>query len=184
MKRTYLGAFVLSASLLAAACGGGSSQGGPDAGGASGSAGTAGNAGTGGTSASTGGTSAGTGGGGTGGTAGTGGSAGSGGSGGGQPASLENVVKDAPVIGFNAPRPNFGAVIVANDGDRIYAVESRRDAEPGPFGLPWRSRFRLAAYDNDGAAALDVRRRARRRRLRRRGACVGSDHDRGPAFSA
>lgn len=26
-------------------------------------------------------------------------------------------------------------------------VESRRDVEPGPFGLPWRSRFRIAAYD-------------------------------------
>ena len=153
MKRTYLLASVLSASLLAAACGGGARQGGPDAGGASGSAGTAGGGGTGGTSAGTGGTSAGTGGGGTGGTAGTGGSAGSGGAAGDQRASLEDVVKDAPVIGFNAPRPSFGAVIVANDGDRIYAVESRRDAEPGPFGLPWRSRFRLAAYDNDGAAA-------------------------------
>ncbi|HEX2671702.1 MAG TPA: hypothetical protein VHM25_12560, partial [Polyangiaceae bacterium] len=29
-----------------------------------------------------------------------------------------------------------------------YVVESRRDVEPGPFGLPWRSRFRLAAYDH------------------------------------
>ena len=53
----------------------------------------------------------------------------------------------------SAPRAQLGAVIVANDGDRIYAVESRRDVEPGPFGLPWRSRFRLAAYDNDAAPA-------------------------------
>src|ERR1043166_4605749 len=37
--------------------------------------------------------------------------------------------------------------------DRIYAVEWRRDVEPGPLGLPWRSRFRLAAYDADSAAA-------------------------------
>ena len=72
---------------------------------------------------------------------------------GGAPSSLRDVVDHAPVIGFTAPRPNFGAVIVANDGDRIYAVESRRDVEPGPYGLPWRSRFRLAAYDNDGGPA-------------------------------
>ena len=56
------------------------------------------------------------------------------------------------IIGFTAPRPDYGAVIVANDGERIYAVESRRDVEPGPLGIPWRSRFRLAAYDEQGAA--------------------------------
>ena len=51
------------------------------------------------------------------------------------------------------PESDFGAVIVANDGERVYAVESRRDVEPGPFGLPWRSRFRLAAYDDAGVEA-------------------------------
>jgi len=146
MKRTYLLASLFSMTLLAAACGAGAGQGGPDAGGASGSAGAAGHAGTGGTSG-------GAGGGGTGGSAGSGGPAGSGGSGGGQPASLEDVVTSAPIIGFNAPRPDFGAVTIANDGDRIYAVESRRDIEPGPLGLGWRSRFRLAAYDDAGGAA-------------------------------
>lgn len=45
-------------------------------------------------------------------------------------------------------RPTFGALLVTSDGNRTYVVESRRDAEPGPFGLPWRSRFRLAAYDS------------------------------------
>jgi len=142
MKRTYLLASLFSMTLLAAACGGGAGQSGPDAGGASGSAGAAGtSAGAAGTSAGAAGTNAGAGGG------------GSGGSGGGQPASLEDVVTSAPIIGFNAPRPDFGAVTIANDGDRIYAVESRRDIEPGPLGLGWRSRFRLAAYDDAGGAA-------------------------------
>ena len=45
-------------------------------------------------------------------------------------------------------RSSFGALVATADGDRTYVVESRRDAEPGPFGLPWRSRFRLAAYDH------------------------------------
>src|SRR6478609_9020973 len=45
-------------------------------------------------------------------------------------------------------RPSYGALVVASDGERSYAVESRRDVEPGPFSLPWRSRFRLAAYDH------------------------------------
>ena len=45
------------------------------------------------------------------------------------------------------PRPAYGALVVANAGERRYVVESRRDVETGPFGLPWRSRFRVAAYD-------------------------------------
>ena len=151
-RRTELLAWVAAVSWLAgAACGGNAATTGPDGGGASGSAGAAGT--------SAGGSS------GTVGAAGTGGSTGSAGSGvagaagtgvGGQagalPPSLEGVIRDAGIIGFRAPRPEFGAVIVANDGDRIYAVESRRDVEPGPLGLPWRSRFRLAAYDNAASA--------------------------------
>ena len=170
-----------TASLLAAgACGGGSNT--------SGRGGTLGGGGDGG-SGRGGGGDAGHGGGGPGGAAGGGGAGGSvgasgaggaagstgasGGSGGGQPSGLEGVVRDAGIIGFTAPRSDFGAVIVANDGERIYAVESRRDVEPGPLGLPWRSRFRLAAYDNAGRGDLDVRGAARRRRLRRRGPPVG-----------
>ena len=151
-RRTELLAWVAAVSWLAgAACGGNAATTGPDGGGASGSAGAAGT--------SAGGSS------GTAGAGGTGGSTGSAGSGvagaagtgvGGQagalPPSLEGVIRDAGIIGFKAPRPEFGAVIVANDGDRIYAVESRRDVEPGPLGLPWRSRFRLAAYDNAASA--------------------------------
>ena len=38
-------------------------------------------------------------------------------------------------------------MLVESDGERSHVVESRRDVELGPFGLPWRSRFRLAAYD-------------------------------------
>lgn len=45
------------------------------------------------------------------------------------------------------PRPSFGALVAVDDGERTYLIESRRDVEAGPFGLPWRSRFRLAAYD-------------------------------------
>ena len=151
-RRTELLAWVAAVSWLAgAACGGNAATTGPDGGGASGGAGAAGT--------SAGGSS------GTAGAAGTAGSTGSAGSGvagaagtgvGGQagalPPSLEGVIRDAGIIGFKAPRPEFGAVIVANDGDRIYAVESRRDVEPGPLGLPWRSRFRLAAYDNAASA--------------------------------
>lgn len=47
-----------------------------------------------------------------------------------------------------SPRPAYGAMVVANDGERSYVVESRRDVETGPFSLPWRSRFRIAAYDS------------------------------------
>ncbi|HEY5962118.1 MAG TPA: hypothetical protein VIV60_36430, partial [Polyangiaceae bacterium] len=45
-------------------------------------------------------------------------------------------------------RPAYGSLAVANAGERSYVVESRRDVETGPLGLPWRSRFRLAAYDS------------------------------------
>lgn len=48
---------------------------------------------------------------------------------------------------YRTVRPDFGALVVANIAERSYVVESRRDVEPGPLGLPWRSRFRLAAYD-------------------------------------
>ena len=60
---------------------------------------------------------------------------------------LESIVDRGAASIATAPRSAFGAVIVATSGKRIYAVESRRDVEPGPFGIPWRSRFRLAAYD-------------------------------------
>jgi hypothetical protein len=45
------------------------------------------------------------------------------------------------------PRPGFGALLAVAEGPRSYVIESRRDVEPGPYGLPWRSRFRLAAYE-------------------------------------
>jgi len=152
---------VASLLLLAGACGGASVSNAPGAGGTSGRAGTgvtnaAGTggtnaAGTGGSAGDTGGTGGGSGTNGTG-TGGTG-VAGAGGFGGiaGSP-SLADVVDHGSVTIATAPRPDFGAVIVANDGARIYAVESRRDVEPGPAGLPWRSRFRLAAYDGAGLA--------------------------------
>jgi hypothetical protein len=60
---------------------------------------------------------------------------------------LEGALAGEAAIG-TAPRSAFGALAVAGEGKRIYAVESRRDVEPGPFGIPWRSRFRLAAYDD------------------------------------
>jgi hypothetical protein len=44
-------------------------------------------------------------------------------------------------------RSAYGALLATTDGERSYVLESRRDVEAGPFGLPWRSRFRLAAYD-------------------------------------
>lgn len=62
-------------------------------------------------------------------------------------ATLADIVKSGQPAIFQLPRPAYGAVVVANHGERSYVVESRRDVEPGPFGLPWRSRFRLAAYD-------------------------------------
>jgi hypothetical protein len=62
--------------------------------------------------------------------------------------SLEELVDRGAASIATVPRSTFGAVIVATSGRRIYTVESRRDVEPGPFGIPWRSRFRLAAYDD------------------------------------
>ncbi|HEY7374421.1 MAG TPA: hypothetical protein VIF57_19815 [Polyangia bacterium] len=127
--------------LFAGACGGGSAIGTPGAGGSGGTnVGGAGGAG---------GLGGGGGGGASGGSA--GGGAGSGGAGGGAPGLADLVDHGTPTIA-TAPRPDFGAVIVTNDGARIYAVESRRDVEVGPAGIPWRSRFRLAAYDGAGLA--------------------------------
>lgn len=48
-----------------------------------------------------------------------------------------------------SPRPDFGGLVVATDGTRSYVVESRREITTGPLGLPWRSRFRLAAYERE-----------------------------------
>jgi hypothetical protein len=153
MGRSRLRVWLAAACLLTAgACSG--------AGAASGASG--GTSGTGGGSGSGrgGGGSGGSGGGGSGGAAGgggigRGGGTGTGGSGGSgeQPAGLEGIVAGAPIIGFTAPRPEFGALTIAVDGARVYAIESRRDVEPGPLGLPWRSRYRLAAYDEQDAAA-------------------------------
>jgi hypothetical protein len=80
-----------------------------------------------------------------------GGSADGGAPGGDEP-DLEALFEHGEVTASTTARPTFGAILVANDGERIYAVESRRDVEPGPFGLPWRSRFRLAAYDQGAFA--------------------------------
>jgi hypothetical protein len=44
-------------------------------------------------------------------------------------------------------RPAFGVMTVARHGSVVFAVESRRVVEPGPFGIPWRSQFRLAASE-------------------------------------
>ena len=123
--------------------------------GTAGTGGTQAAGGTGGTQAASG--TSGTQAGGTSGGAGSSGGAGTGASGGaagpGGVGNLEGVVDRGTVTTSTAPRPDFGTVIVANDGSRIYAVESRRDVEPGPLGLSWRSRFRLAAYDGDSAPA-------------------------------
>jgi hypothetical protein len=141
--------------VVGGACGAGPGAGGP--GGARGGTGGDGDRG-GGSGGSDGGRGGGPGGGGPGGATGGGGAGGvdgggaASGSGGGRSNGLEAVVRDAGIIVFTAPRPDYGGVIVANDGERIYAVESRRDVEAGPLGLPWRSRFRLAAYDSAGAA--------------------------------
>jgi hypothetical protein len=136
--------------LAAGACGGGNGGAGPGTGGASGGGGRGSDAGRGGAGGSD--TGGATGGGGAGGPGGA-----SAGAGGGPAGHLGDVVDQAPILGFTAPRPDFGAVIVAQgqgrDGARVYAVESRRDVEPGPLGLPWRSRFRVAAYDEQAAPA-------------------------------
>lgn len=62
---------------------------------------------------------------------------------------LEATVRSGAATVTTAPRPASGALVVANEGERVYAVETRRDIEAGPFGLPWRSRYRVAAYDGD-----------------------------------
>ncbi len=49
------------------------------------------------------------------------------------------------------PRPNWGGVLVTGDAERIIAVESRRLAEPGPLGMPWRTEFRLVGRHADGS---------------------------------
>jgi hypothetical protein len=90
---------------------------------------------------------------GSGGTAGKPGSAGASGdeSSGGTPGDddpLRATVTSGVASVVTAARPTFGAMLLAADGARVVAVESRRDAETGPFGLPWRSRFRVAAYDD------------------------------------
>ncbi len=82
-----------------------------------------------------------------GGTAGTSSDAGQGGQAGGRRTDLGQLLKTGPAAVSQQPRPAFAGLLVANDGERSYVVESRRDVEPGVFGLPWRSRFRLAAYD-------------------------------------
>lgn len=85
--------------------------------------------------------------GGTGDTGGTGASGGSGGTPDGGVPSLADLVQNGTPTLEQRARPDYGALLAVNDGDRVYVVESRRDVEPGPFGIPWRSRFRVAAYD-------------------------------------
>jgi hypothetical protein len=136
-RPSYLAAALVASLVAAGACSSDAGHGAPGAAGATGSAGAGGGPGGGGP-------------GGTGGLGGSGGMSGSGGTGGGPPVTLEDLVAVGPIVGFNGPRPDFGAVTLVTDGDRVYAVESRRDIETGPLGLPWRSRFRLAAWD--GAA--------------------------------
>ncbi|HET9933919.1 MAG TPA: hypothetical protein VFQ35_24615, partial [Polyangiaceae bacterium] len=127
--------------------GGGGVGGGGDAGhdaGASGDAGSvsggaAGSSGAGGAAGETGGVNGGP-------SAGAGGElAGSGG----DATDFASTVRDGVASVQQKPRPAFGALRVIAQGARRYAVESRRDVEPGPFNLPWRSRFRVAAYDGD-----------------------------------
>lgn len=77
-------------------------------------------------------------------------SGGDGGSAGAPGPSLETLLNDGEFTSETAPRPAFGALLIAVDGDRVHAVESRRDIETGPVNLPWRSRFRVAAYENGG----------------------------------
>lgn len=63
------------------------------------------------------------------------------------PAPLSALIEAGEAYVHRAPRPAYGALLAAHAGARSYVVESRRDAEPGPLGIPWRSRFRVAAYD-------------------------------------
>jgi len=61
---------------------------------------------------------------------------------------LADVIENGRASVTRTARSAYGALLATTDGERRYVVESRRDVEPGPFGLPWRSRFRLAAYDH------------------------------------
>lgn len=56
-------------------------------------------------------------------------------------------VESGPASPLTSVRPDFGGLVVANDAHRSYVVESRREVADGPLGLPWRTRFRLAAYE-------------------------------------
>lgn len=56
-------------------------------------------------------------------------------------------IQSGALSSHTSPRPDFGGLVVANDETRSYVVESRREITTGPLGLPWRSRFRLAAYE-------------------------------------
>jgi hypothetical protein len=58
-----------------------------------------------------------------------------------------DIIEKGPASVTRTARSAYGAVLATSDGERSYVVESRRDVESGPFGLPWRSRFRLAAYE-------------------------------------
>ena len=60
---------------------------------------------------------------------------------------LSDLIEAGQVQVSQTPRPAYGALVAAHAGTRSYVVEARRDVEPGPLGIPWRSRFRLAAYD-------------------------------------
>jgi hypothetical protein len=98
--------------------------------------------------AETGGASSATGGSNTGGSNTTvGGTAASGGNTSGGTHSHGSIIEQGEATVRRTTRPDFGALVVVNVGERSYVVESRRDVEPGPLGLPWRSRFRVAAYD-------------------------------------
>lgn len=56
-------------------------------------------------------------------------------------------IQNGALSSRTSPRPDFGGLVVANDETRSYVVESRREITTGPLGLPWRTRFRLAAYE-------------------------------------
>lgn len=62
------------------------------------------------------------------------------------PVALGALVEAGVVRSLQAPRPAYGALLIASQGERSYQLESRRDAESGPLGIPWRTRFRVAAY--------------------------------------
>ncbi len=62
------------------------------------------------------------------------------------PGTVADLVDRGRSADFQTPRSAYGGLVAASDGARVYVVESRRDVEPGPEG-PWRSRFRVAAYD-------------------------------------